>query len=76
MSDQTNEKKNTGLGHDTDGNVDDQRIAGFAFLIASIGVVVVSVIPNLSVQEDLVWPLVVGAVGCLAPTVAEKIKRP
>jgi hypothetical protein len=66
----------TGIGHDADGNVDDQRVAGFVFLIAAVGVVIASVIPNLTVDSELVWPLVVGAVGCLAPTVAEKIKRP
>lgn len=67
---------NTGIGHDADGNVDDQRVAGFIFLISAVGVVIASVIPGLNVDSELVWPLVVGAVGCLAPTVAEKIKRP
>ena len=69
-------EKNTGIGHDAEGNLDDQRVAGFVFLIASVAVVAASIIPGLNVESDLVWPLIVGAVGCLAPTVAEKIKRP
>ena len=69
-------EKKTGLGHDAEGNVDDQRVAGFVFLIAAVAVVAASIIPGLSVESDLVWPLIVGAVGMLAPTVAEKIKRP
>ena len=68
--------KNTGLMHDNDGNVDDQRVAGFAFLVTAIGVVIADIIPGLETNSELVWPLIVGAVGCLAPTVAEKIKRP
>lgn len=72
----TEEKpKGQGLGRDDDGNVDDRRIAGWITLIAMLGIAFYGIRHEATFTPELVKPLMLGAVGLLGATVAEKFKR-
>ncbi|HMA77886.1 MAG TPA: hypothetical protein VKP88_01975 [Candidatus Paceibacterota bacterium] len=69
-------EKNTGVGHDDDGNVDDKRIAGWVCVAAAIGLAAASILVKSNPPSvDIVRAFLLAGVGLLGATVAEKFKR-
>jgi hypothetical protein len=73
------EEKNTGIGHDDDGNVDDGRVAGWVFVAIMVGLAGIGMFGStensttaIEMIRVFVWPslILLGASG-----VKDKIKR-
>lgn len=68
-------KKDTGLGHDDDGNWDDRRIAGWILLVASIGLAAYGVHVDAQFTPQIFSPAILAVVGLFGSTVAEKFGK-
>ena len=69
------EKKNTGMCHDDDGNVDDRRIAGWIVTLVCMYVAIAGLHmenpKSVEILQILIWP----AVALMGATIAEKFKK-
>jgi len=67
--------KNTGLGHDDDGNIDDKRVAGWVLVVLAVGLGIFGVWKDsanaVQMAETFLWPGIVA----LGITVGEKLSR-
>lgn len=68
-------EKNTGIGHDDDGNVDDRRIAGWLILGAALVISMLDLFGSLTANQAIVNTMFLAGVGLLGATVAEKFTR-
>ena len=73
MSDEV--KKNTGVGHDDDGNVDDKRIAGWILVITAVGMGIADLFSVMTANERIVEGFLFAGALLFGSTVAEKFKR-
>lgn len=68
-------EKNTGLGHDDDGNLDDRRIVGWVLVLLAVGMGVFGVWRDsanaVEMAQTFLWP----GVTALGITVVEKMRR-
>lgn len=75
MDEENKLPKDTGIGHDDDGNVDDRRIAGWIMLVASIAFAIVGILRDSSISVQVFNAGILAAVGLLGSTVAEKFAK-
>lgn len=69
------EKRNTGIGHDDDGNLDDRRIAAWVLMIAILGLAWFGIQSDTSFTVEIFQGGVWASVALFGSTVAEKFKR-
>lgn len=67
--------KKTGLMHDDDGHVDDKRVASWVCLAAAIGLSTLAIFQG-EAPVEIIQAFLLASVGLMAPSVAEKFKRP
>jgi hypothetical protein len=67
-------EKNTGLGHDDDGNWDDKRVAGWIMLVLIIGLAVWGAWREVEYAIELVRILIWPSMILMGAAVAEKFK--
>jgi len=71
----SDEKKDTGLGHDDDGNVDDRRIAAWAMIITALGMGIADMFEFFVANERIVEGFLYAGALLFGSTIAEKFKR-
>jgi hypothetical protein len=70
------EAKNTGIGHDDDGNIDDKRVAGWISFVFAMALAVFAVATSETAEStELVQAFLLAGVGFMVPTVAEKLRK-
>ena len=67
--------KNTGLGHDDDGNVDDRRIAAWALIITALVMGVADMFDIMTANPQIVEGFLYAGALLFGSTIAEKFKR-
>jgi len=71
----SDEAKQTGLGHDDDGNIDDKRIAAWVMLVAVLAFAGYGVFWGSQTATGLVGQLVWPTLALFGVSVAEKFRR-
>lgn len=73
MSDEV--KKDTGIGHDDDGNVDDKRIAGWILVVTAVIMGIADLFSIMTANDQIVEGFLFAGALLFGSTVAEKFKR-
>ena len=68
------EKKNTGIGHDDDGNVDDRRVAAWVLMVAILGLGFFAVHREVDFAVQIFSAGIWASVALFGSTVAEKFR--